>query len=122
MKDKTFRTHSRRRSYGKKLAERPGQKQRAIERARIREVKAVDSVQKAKPIETEIPWRAPRSKPDPGTYACRTIAQGCVGCFLFVFAFISMAMEPAIGLFLLPFALIFIIMAAHSLTNSRGGW
>lgn len=99
LKDKKpiIRTRSRSRSYGKKLAERPGQKQRAIESARVREVKAVEPVQEAKPIEKvrptqkKIPWRGPRSEPDPGTYACRTITGGCAVSFLLLTSFIFAA-------------------------------
>ena len=135
MKDKKpiIRTRSRRRSYGKKLAERPGQKQRAIESARVREVKAVEPVQEPKPTknvtptETKIPWRAPRSKPDPGTYACRTMAQGSGGCGMLLFAlllspFIAVENGLMLFLFFLIPALLLIGGAIHSFLNSRGGW
>ena len=137
MKDKKpiIRTRSRKRSYGKRVAYRQltGRKQRGIERARVREVKAVEPVQEPKPIknvtptETKIPWRAPRSKPDPGTYACRTIAQGSLGCGLLLFALLLssvIAVEGGLMLFLFFFipALLCIGGAIHSFLNSRGGW
>ncbi|RKU07818.1 hypothetical protein C6503_24140 [Candidatus Poribacteria bacterium] len=90
-KKSIIRTRSRSRSYGKKLTEQPGQKQRAIERARVRDVETVETIQEPKPIEKvtptekKIPWRAPRSKNkfDPGTYACQTIFYGICGLFFF---------------------------------------
>lgn len=119
-----IRNHSSRRSYGKKLTERPGQKQRAMERARVRKVKAVENVP---PPKTKTPWRAPRSKPDPGTYAVRTFFQGGVGCGMLLFAFLlspAIAVEGGLGLFLvfLIIGLLFMGSAVHSFLNSRGGW
>ena len=137
MKDKNLiiRTRSRRISYGKKLAERPGQKQRAIESARVREVEAVEPAQVAKPIENvnstdtkipteeKIPWRAPRSEPDPGTYACRTIANGVMGCITLPICGAAAAIvDSAWGLYFLIFPIIFIIGFIQSIKKSRGGW
>ena len=137
MKDKKLiiRTRSSRRSYGKKLAERPGQKQRAMESARVREVKVVEPVQEAKlienvnstdtktPTQEKIPWRAPRSEPDPGTYACRTIANGVMGCItLPICGVAAVIMDSAWGLYFLLFPTIFIIGFIQSIKKSRGGW
>lgn len=128
-KNLIIRTRSRRRSYGKKLSERPGQKQRAMERARVREVKAVEQVQEAKPIEKvtptekKIPWRGPRAELDPGTYACRTIANGVMGCItLPLFGAAAIIMDSAWGLYFLLFPTIFIIGFIQSIKKSRGGW
>ncbi|MDE0085661.1 MAG: winged helix-turn-helix domain-containing protein [Candidatus Poribacteria bacterium] len=129
-----IRTCSRRRSYGKKGTHRQltGRKQRAIERARVREVEqeeAVEPIHAAKPVEnatpteTKIPWRAPRSKPDPGTYACRTIFCGIMGIFTLPFAIIGFnIIEDPFGLYFFLFPIIFFITAIRSLKNSRGGW
>ena len=72
MRDKKLiiRTRSRRRSYGKKLAERLGQKQRAMESARVREVKAVEPVQEAKPIENVNSTDTKTPTPRKNTLAC----------------------------------------------------
>ena len=127
-----IRNRSRRKSYyGKKIGRRriTQLKQNAMEAARVREPEVVEPVQEAKPIEnvtptkTKIPWRAPRSKPDPGTYACQTIANGVMGC-------ITLPLVLAVGaitgdvwsLYFLLFPIIFIIGAIHSVKNSRGGW
>ena len=107
-----------------------GRKQRAIERARVREVKAIEPVQQPKsiekvtPTEKKIPWRAPRSKNkfDPGTYACQTIFYGICGLFFLPIAIIVLAVEPVVGLYFLIFPIVFIIGAIQSFKNSRGGW
>lgn len=139
MKEKKviIRTRSRRRSYGKKGTHRQltGRKHRAIESARVQKVKAVDPVQEAKPIENvnsadtktptakKIPWRAPRSEPDPGTYACRTIANGVMGCITLPLCGAAAAiMDSAWGLYFLIFPIIFIIGFIQSVKKSRGGW
>ena len=89
MKDKKprIRTRSRRRSYGKKLAERPGQKQRAMVSARIREVKPIEKVI---PTEKKTSSRAPRKK---HRYTRRIRNNGFIAfCFLlasFIFYDIS---------------------------------
>ena len=122
-----IRTRSLRRSYGKKLAARPGQKQRAMESARVREVKAVERVQEPKPpknvtpTETKIPRRAPRSKPDLGLYTCRTIVCGIMGCVTLPFAIMAFYIDPFVGLYFLLFSLIFIIVAIRNFFYARGG-
>lgn len=132
VEDKTtkIRIHSRRRSYGKKRKHRQltGRKQRAIEQARVREVKAVEPLQEAKPIEnvtpteTKIPWRAPRSKPDPGTYACRTITSGIIGCITLPCAIIAFYIDPFVGLYFSIIPIAAVIAAIQDLKKSRGGW
>ena len=128
-----IRNPSRKKSYyGKKIARRwiTQRKQYAMESARAREPKAVEPAPNAKPIEnatpteTKIPWRAPRSKPDPGTYACRTIANGVMGCITLPLAIVAVAIADGdvAGLYFLLFPIIFIIGAIHSVTKSRGGW
>ena len=135
-----IRNRSRRKSYyGKKIAPRriTQRKQYAMEPARVREPKVVEPAREAKPIENvtptektekKIPWRGPRSKPDSGTYACRTIANGVMGCTFLLFALILGAISVGdsviggMGFGLLIFGLLFIIVAIHSLKNSRGGW
>ena len=131
LKDKKpiIRTRSRSRSYGKKLAERPGQKQRAMERARVREVKAVEPVQEPKPPKQpkpptaeKRPWRGPRAKLDPGTYACRTVTSGAIGCITLPFAIIAFYVDPFVGLYFSILPIASIIGFIQSLKKSRGGW
>ena len=140
MKDKKaiIRTRSRRRSYEKKGAHRQltGRKHRAIERARVREVKAVEPAQEAKPIENvnstdtktptevKIPWRAPRSEPDPGTYACRTITGGCGVSVFFLASFILSSLEDGwlSCLFFFIIGLLCLILTLQDFSKSRGGW
>ena len=132
-----IKKRSRRRSYGKKGHRRGfGQRKlRAIESARVREVKAVEPAQEAKPIENsnstdtktpteeKIPWRAPRSEPDPGTYACRTITGGCVVSFFLLGFFISCAAgDPWMGLYFLIPGLLCLIPILKDFSKSRGGW
>ena len=118
-----IRSRSRSSSYGKKLAERPGQKQRAMERARVREVKAIEKVT---PPKTKTPWRGPRSKLDPGTHAVRALFQGCMGCGMLLFAFVFLGGLSVVLLELgLPFlilGLLFMGGAVHNFLNSRGAW
>lgn len=130
MKETQIQKRSRRNSYGKKRNRRrfAARKQRAIDPARIREVNAVDPVQEAKPIEKvtpaeKIPWRAPRSKPDPGTYACRTVTGGGAVVFLLLVSLISFAGGmPWVGLYFLIFGLLCLIPTLKDFLNSRGGW
>ena len=113
---------SRRKSYGKKVSARDltGRKQRALERARVREVKAVEKVT---PPERKIPGRGPRSKPDPGTYAVRALFQGGMGCGTLLFAFVFLAASVIeFGLPFLIIGLLFMAGAVHSFLNSRGAW
>ena len=111
---------SRRKSYEKKFAGRLGQKERAVERARVREAKAVEN---GTPPKTKTPWRGPRSKPAPGTYALQTLFNGGMGCgmLLFAFLFIS-ATVTDFGLIFLIVGLLFMGNAVHSFLHSRGGW
>ena len=135
-KKTVIRNRSRRKSYyGKKIARRriTQRKQYAMKSARVPEPKAVEPAREAKPIEsvtpteTKIPWRGPRSKPDPGTYACRTIAQGLVGCGMLLFTLLLIPILDVEGgsmlflFFLIP-TLLLIGGAIHSFLNSRGGW
>ena len=132
MKDKETKilNRSRRHSYGKKASRRhlTGRKQRAIEPARIREVKAITPVQEAKPIEKvtpteKIPWRAPRSKPAPGTYACRTVTGGVAVVFLLLASFISFAGGmPWVSLYFFIPGLLGLILTLKDFSKSRGGW
>lgn len=117
------RNHSRRKSYGKKAPTRnlTGRKQRALEKARIREVKAIENVT---PPKTKTPWRGPRSKPDPGTHACQTLGFGGLGCSLLLLALPLLAAGfldvLSVGLLILGFW--FLGGAVYSFLNSRGGW
>lgn len=117
-----IRPRSRRRSYGKKGTRRQltQRKQHAIEPARVREAKPIENVT---PTETKIPWRAPRSKPDPGTYACRTITGGCGVSFFLLASFILSSLEDGwISLFFFMIALLVLILTLQDFSKSRGGW
>ena len=123
-----IRTHSRRRSYGKKGTRRQltQRKQHAIEPARVREAKPIENVNSTDtktPTEEKIPWRSPRSEPDPGTYACRTITGGCVVSFFLLGFFISCAAgDPWMGLYFLIPGLLCLIPILKDFSKSRGGW
>ena len=127
-----IKKRSRRRSYGKKVSHRQltQRKQRAIETARVREVEEVEVVENVtptetatkKPTETKIPWRAPRSKPDPSTNAVGTVFCGCLGIILLPFAILSFEISTLVGLWWLIFPITFILAAIHNFRNSRGGW
>lgn len=126
-----IRNPSRKKSYyGKKIARRriPQRKKYAMEPARVREAKAVEPAQEAKPIEnitpteTKIPWRSPRSKPDPGIYACRTILSGIMALFFILCGIIFSSTEPVIGSFFLLIIILLVIGFIFNLRNSRGGW
>jgi hypothetical protein len=124
MKNKmtNIKNRSRRRSYGKKGTRRQltQRKQHAIEPARVREAKPIENVT---PTETKIPWRAPRSKPDPGTYACRTITGGCGVSFFLLASFILSSLEDGwISLFFFMIALLVLILTLQDFSKSRGGW
>ena len=112
-----------------------GRKHRAIEPARVREVKAVEPAQEAKPIENvnsmdtktptekQIPWRAPRSEPDPGTYACRTISGGCITSLIFLASILFFALEVTwYGVILVIAGILCLILTIKDLEKSRGGW
>ena len=129
-----IRNRSRRKSYyGKRVDQRQltGRKQRAMERARIREVKAVEPVQEPKPTEKvtstektekKIPWRGPRSEPDPGTYACRTITGGCIASFFLLVSFIFLAAGEWGGFYFFILGLLCLIPTLKDFPKSRGGW
>lgn len=130
-KNPIIRTRSRRRSYGKKVAQRQltGRKQRAIERARVREVETVKPVQEPKPPKQQKPptaekrpWRGPRAELDPGTYACRTITSGVMGCITLPFAIIAFYVDPFVGLYFSILPIASIIGFIQSIKKSRGGW
>lgn len=117
---------SRRRSYGGKVSTRnlTGRKRRALEKARIWEVKAVENITSP---ETKTPWRAPRGKPDPGQYACQTLGFGCAGCTFLLFAlpilaFVNDGVAIGMGVGLLMLGFLGLGGAVHSFLNSRGGW
>lgn len=128
-KNPIIRTRSRSRSYGKKLAERPGQKQRAIERARVRDVETIEPVQEPKPPKQpqkttaeKRPWRGPRAELDPGTYACRTVTSGVMGCITLPFAILAFYVDPFVGLYFSILPIASIIGFIQSIKKSRGGW